>query len=37
MSKKLSRRQFLQIAGMTTLAGVLAACAKPTAEPTDRT
>jgi putative aldouronate transport system substrate-binding protein len=27
MSKKLSRRQFLQVAGLTTLSGVLAACA----------
>jgi len=34
MSKKLSRRQFLQIAGVTTLAGVVVACSKPTAEPT---
>ena len=34
MFKKLSRRQFLQIAGVTSLAGFLAACAKPTAEPT---
>ena len=35
MSKKLSRRQFLQIAGVTSLAGFLAACAKPTAAPTE--
>jgi putative aldouronate transport system substrate-binding protein len=35
MSKKLSRRQFLQVAGMTTLAGAFAACAKPPAEPTE--
>jgi len=34
MSRKLSRRQFLQIAGATTLAGVVGACAKPTEEPT---
>ncbi|MBN1872683.1 MAG: extracellular solute-binding protein [Anaerolineae bacterium] len=34
MSTKLSRRQFLKVAGITTLSGVLAACAKPTAEPT---
>lgn len=34
MSKKLSRRQFLQFAGVTTLAGVVVACSKPTAEPT---
>ncbi len=35
MSTKLSRRQFLKVAGVTTLAGVLAACAKPTEEMTD--
>jgi len=34
MSKKLSRRQFLQIAGVTTLAGALAACGKATVAPT---
>ena len=37
MSKKWSRRQFLQLAGTTTLAGVVAACAKPAAEPTQKT
>ncbi len=34
MYTKLSRRQFLKYAGVGTLAGVLAACSKPTAEPT---
>ena len=34
MSRKLSRRQFLRLAGATTLAGALVACSKPTAEPT---
>lgn len=29
MSRKLSRREFLRVAGMTTLAGVLAACSQP--------
>ena len=34
MSRKLSRRQFLQLAGLTTLSGVLVACSRPTAAPT---
>lgn len=34
MSRKLSRREFLQLAGITTLGGVLVACTKPTAAPT---
>ena len=34
MSKKLSRREFLRIAGMATVGGVLVACTKPTAAPT---
>ncbi len=36
MSKKLSRREFLKIAGMATVGGVLVACTKPTAEPTTK-
>ncbi len=36
MSKKLSRREFLRIAGMATVGGVLVACTKPTAEPTTK-
>jgi len=34
MSRKLSRRQFLQLAGLTTLSGALVACNRPTAAPT---
>ena len=34
MAKRLSRREFLQLAGATTLAGVVVSCSKPTAEPT---
>lgn len=34
MSRKLSRREFLKIAGMGTVAGVVAACTRPTAQPT---
>ena len=34
MTKKLSRRQFMELAGVSTLAGVVAACSKP-AEPTE--
>lgn len=34
MARKLSRREFLRVAGLTTLAGVFAACTTPTAAPT---
>lgn len=34
MSTRFSRRDFLKVAGVTTLAGVLAACNQPTAAPT---
>ena len=34
MSEKLSRRQFLQLAGVTTAGAVLVACSKPAAETT---
>jgi putative aldouronate transport system substrate-binding protein len=34
MSSTLSRRQFLKVAGMTTLAGFFVACGGPAAEPT---
>ena len=34
MSTRLSRRDFLKIAGMTAIGGMLAACSKPTQEPT---
>ncbi|MBN1246603.1 MAG: extracellular solute-binding protein [Anaerolineae bacterium] len=34
MSRKLSRREFLRLAGTTTLAGVLAACSQPAPEAT---
>ncbi len=34
MSKKLSRREFLRIAGLAAAGGVLVACNKPTAAPT---
>jgi hypothetical protein len=34
MYKKLSRRDFLKLAGVTTFSGVLASCAKPAVTPT---
>jgi putative aldouronate transport system substrate-binding protein len=34
MHTKFTRRQFLKLAGITTLAGALAACSRPTAAPT---